>query len=121
MNYTHQTSIKDVKLGFLGYRDINDEKQFESYLFTSDGEELTNFIEELEATGGDDEAENIIGAFEKVNNDFSFSNFGTNLIILICDAPCHGEQYHDNSISDDYPKQPNNSLENQIKILFEKN
>ena len=49
-------------MGFLGYRDIEDENRFESYPFTNDMEALKKFVASLGASGGGDTCEDTIGA-----------------------------------------------------------
>ena len=57
---------------------------------------LEEFVAKLEATGGGDECEDFIGAINKSYEVFKLSEKGFNLIIAICDSPCHGQQYHNN-------------------------
>ena len=51
---------------------------------------LKVFVGGLKANGGGDECEDFIGAIKKSNEVFNLSKKGFNLIIAICDAPCHG-------------------------------
>jgi hypothetical protein len=54
--------IKDVKIGFLAYRDLKDKNRFEKQNFTDNIPLLEKFIGGLKAEGGDDECEDVIGA-----------------------------------------------------------
>ena len=56
----------------------------------------------MEATGGGDSAEDVLGAIKK-GLGFTHNN-GILQILLVCDAPSHGEQYYDpkNFHSDDF-------------------
>ena len=56
-------NVKDIKIGFLAYRDLWDgDLRFETKDFTDNIDDLTKFIADLKATGGDDAAEDVIGA-----------------------------------------------------------
>ena len=50
-------------MGFLGYRDFEDAKRFESHPFTNNMEALKKFVASLVAEGGGDTCEDTIGAF----------------------------------------------------------
>ncbi len=105
-------AVKDIKIGFLAYRDYDDDKQFEKKDFTDNSAEVSSFIAKLDATGGGDSAEDVVGALTIMRDDFNFSPFGINLAFLICDAPCHGKQYHDGVSDNHADKVPTNTLEN---------
>ena len=55
-------NFQDIEIGFIGYRDIYDCDRFEVYPFTSNMQNLENFVAKLEADGGLDTCEDIIGA-----------------------------------------------------------
>ena len=61
---------------------------------------LTGFIGKLRASGGGDDAEDVIGALTKMRDEFQFSDGGINLAFLICDSPSHGKQYYEDGVSD---------------------
>ena len=64
-------NVKDIKIGFLAYRDIWDgELRFQKKDFTDNIADLVKFIGELKATGGDDGAEDVIGALTKMRDEF---------------------------------------------------
>ena len=58
--------------------------------FTSDIDSLVTFIDEVQATGGGDTAEDIAGG---LNQDLSMNwrEKSAKYAILIADAPCHGK------------------------------
>ena len=72
-------------------------------------------IARSEAKGGRDWPEDLLGCLDKALK-FNFQS-KTVVIYLIADAPCHGTQYHDAVVGDDYPNQPAGSLENKMKKL----
>ena len=97
-----------INMGFIGYRDVckdfeNNgikEEEFVDIDFTSNYEELKNSIENIEVSGGGDDAEDIAFAMELAlkkswNNSARFA-------ILFADDPCHGSEFHDEKISDNY-------------------
>jgi hypothetical protein len=45
------------------------------------------------ATGGGDECEDLLGALDEVNK-LSFDEFNLTHILLLQDAPCHGDNYN---------------------------
>jgi hypothetical protein len=52
-------------LSFVGYRDFDmEEMSFEVLDFTEDIEKFTDFVLEVDANGGGDDAEDICGGFE---------------------------------------------------------
>lgn len=81
---------------------------------------MIQFLDKVEATGGGDAAEDVVGGLEKALNDFKFTTEGHNLVFLIADCPCHGKQYH-NIQSDDYKDNvPEGTLENVVKRYWSK-
>lgn len=86
---TYDTS--QLRMSFLGYRDVRDSKRFEIYKFTSEIEELQSFIGTVRATGGGDAPEDIFGAFNEIIHSLKWES-QTRVIIHIADAPCHGSK-----------------------------
>jgi hypothetical protein len=77
-------------------------------------------LDKVEATGGGDECENVVGALQKALKEFTFTAIGYNLVFLISDSPCHGKQYH-NGCGDDFADEvPEGTLENLMKEYWEK-
>lgn len=81
-------------MGFVGYRDFSDKNnQFVLKNFTPYIENIKDLLNGIQATGGGDRAEDIIGAFKKAQQ-FTHKD-GILQIFLICDAPSHGKAYYD--------------------------
>ena len=84
-----------IRLSFVGYRDFNmaDEKRvYNSKEFTENIKEITDYINNLGCFGGGDIPEDIVGALKHSLNMKWESE--AKYAILVCDAPCHGKQYH---------------------------
>ncbi|CAF0910013.1 unnamed protein product [Rotaria sp. Silwood1] len=83
-------SIKPY-LAFVGYRDIGE--NLEKLDFTDDENRFQEFLNEVQAMGGDDTCEDVFSGLETVAQ-LSWSN-PNRLLVHICDAPCHGQEYHE--------------------------
>ncbi|CAD8064174.1 unnamed protein product [Paramecium sonneborni] len=113
-----QQSIKgySVRVGFVGYRDVCDLQEQISYRnLTHNINSIIEYISRLEAKGGGDEAEDIVGGFvQAMKLNISRNPDSLLCTFLIADSPCHGKQYHDLE-SDDYLDQvPDNYLEDTL-------
>lgn len=97
----------DIQISFVGYRDIKDSVRFEIMNFTSDIDSLVTFIDEVQATGGGDTAEDIAGGLNQ-GLSMNWREKSAKYAILIADAPCHGKKYH--NYDDDYPEGDPNGL-----------
>jgi hypothetical protein len=86
------------------YRDLEEapENRFVVIPFTDDIEQFENRIQDVEAFGGGDECEDVAGGFEQVLS-LDWRNAEVRSLFHICDAPPHGEDWHDPDVSDDYP------------------
>ncbi|PAV60349.1 hypothetical protein WR25_07826 [Diploscapter pachys] len=93
-----------VRLGFVAYRDFGDKSSFQVRSFNGSVVDFLCFCDNLEATGGDDAAEDVFTGLEKaINLDWS-EDSGTKIIFHIADRPCHGREFHSYSRkSDNYP------------------
>lgn len=91
-----------VRVSFVGYRDFEDKKRFEIHPFTEDLGKVKAFISKIDAEGGDDTCEDVQGGLYNCLN-LNWTPGSTRQVFLICDAPCHGLQYHKKTVDDDYP------------------
>ena len=93
-----------VRLSFIGYRDFDKNLKEEEYVdidFTEKHEYIKSIISDCQATGGGDTCEDVAGALERgIKKSW---NSKARYVILVCDAPAHGNQYHYGE-SDDFPK-----------------
>src|SRR5689334_5705781 len=102
------TSILDkfgslsLRMSFVGYRDLDDSKRFEIHPFTQDFQSIQKMLEKVKAEGGDDTPEDVHGALE-VACGLPWSG-GTQVLIHVADAPCHGTRYH--KCIDKHPDEP---------------
>lgn len=98
--------VMDIKYGFIGYRDFSD-KDYVDIDLTEDYESVSQRINDVNADGGDDVPEDVAGGFTMAlkKNWVSKARYA----ILVADAPCHGRQYHESEMEDNYPeKDPEN-------------
>ena len=79
------------KFGCICYRDPIDKKEDEHQVFDFDGEieNLSTFLETVEAKGGGDGPEDYVGALNNAFNNLTW-RLGKKAIIWIADAPAHG-------------------------------
>ncbi|CAD8064170.1 unnamed protein product [Paramecium sonneborni] len=107
-----------IRVGFVGYRDVCEaEDQIVCRCLTDNFEEITRFIQDQEAKGGGDQAEDVISGLKQgLKLNISLHPDSILCTFLIADAPCHGKQYHHEDISDDLQDQIEpQSLENIMK------
>ena len=84
-----------IRVSYVGYKDfssIGEERKYSSKEFTENIKEITDYINTLTCSGGGDIPEDIVGALKhalKMNWESE-----AKYAILVCDAPCHGKQYH---------------------------
>ena len=85
-----------IRVSFVGYRDFIEPKAPRTYYskeFTENINEINEYINSLNCAGGWDIPEDIVGALKHALNMKWESE--AKYAILVCDAPCHGKQYHD--------------------------
>ncbi|KAI1700148.1 alpha-kinase family domain-containing protein [Ditylenchus destructor] len=118
---------KEVSLAFVGYRDFDNEKQFELLSFTKSAENFCQFCSKIQTIPNLDDAEDVFGGLEAAINDLSWSDsMCTKIIFHIADHPCHGKKYYTSEYegiyTDRYPDgDPNGrTAENIFKTLREK-
>lgn len=76
---------------------------------------MEEWLENINCTGGGDQAEDIRGAIKdmcKLEWERKFR-----LAILITDAPCHGNAYHEPEITDNHRRE---DITNELKMLIER-
>jgi len=92
----------DLQISAVFYRDINDAERSIVVNFTDNCEQFTSDISDITAYGGDDMCEDIACGFEEALQ-LNWNDADVKNIFLICDAPPHGNEWHDIGISDNYP------------------
>jgi len=105
-NVMARSSALQMKIGFLGYRDIQDKRRFETFNFSHDHTAFKNFVSGVQVEGGGDGPEDIAGALKRAV-DFGWAS-PTRVILHLADCPCHGSKYH--GLRDDYPDGDPNGL-----------
>ena len=92
----------DVRVGIVGYKDHGDDPNIEFLDFTPDVDKVHFFLSNLEADGGGDAPEDVLGGLQQALN--ASWKHQTRCIIHIADAPPHGTALHDmGPDADDYP------------------
>ncbi|KAK1831889.1 hypothetical protein QBC39DRAFT_330439 [Podospora conica] len=93
----------DVRVGIVSYKDHDDDPNIEFLDFTPDVDKVHAFLSDLEAVGGGDTPEDVLGGLQQAVN--ASWKHQTRCIIHIADAPPHGTALHDfGSDDDDYPE-----------------
>ncbi len=96
-----QYSDAKVRIAILGYRDIRDKKRFEGFQFSKKIDEATQFLQSLQAGGGDDTPEDVNGGLQRALDALKWKS-PTRILYHLSDAPCHGKEFH-NCPNDDFP------------------
>ena len=116
--------VVNINLGFIGYKDVAEirENNYIDIDFTKDHFEVKEKIKKIVIGGGDDTAEDVAFAFERAV-DKKWGKDSIKFAILVCDAPCHGLEYHDENLIDDYCcGVPNREkIENSVAKLVDMN
>eukprot|EP01038_Epipyxis_sp_PR26KG_P004837 gene4837-6780_t len=98
-----------LRIAFIGYRDHGDlEHRLAVLPFTTDLKAFREFVAKQPATGGGDGPEDVFGALN-VAAALEWRS-STRILYHIGDAPCHGNDYHDEQ-HDDYPLGDPNGLQ----------
>ena len=91
-----------ILVSFVGYRDYGDEVPMIEFPFRNANETMAA-IREVQAEGGDDQAEDVAHAlFRAVHQDWRDAD--VKIVFHIADAPAHGEAFHTLRVSDRYPR-----------------
>lgn len=89
-----QFGITTFKIAFVAYRDWHGGgERLEVHPFSEDIESVGEFISNIEAVGGGDAAEDVLGGL-CVATELQWSS-EIKILYHICDAPPHGTTYHD--------------------------
>ena len=97
-----------VRFAVVAFRDYRDSPKVEVRRFTSDVQKVCSFLGKLKATGGGDNCEDVIGGLEEAIQLKWEAK--TRILYLMCDAPPHGERFHDFGPSgSDLDKHPHDS------------
>jgi von Willebrand factor type A domain. len=114
----------DFRVGIVAYRDhLQNSTQLKAprleILPLSSPTEAIKFLDRLEAVGGDDGPEDVNGGLqEALKLSWREANkSATRYLVHICDAPCHGREYHDD-MGDSFPNGHQKDI--PFKSLFEK-
>lgn len=90
-----------VRISVVGYKDHEDTPHIQFLDFTPSVDQVHQFLDKLQATGGGDTPEDVLGAVRQALN--ASWKQQTRCIIHIADAPPHGHDLHDlNEASDNY-------------------
>lgn len=84
----------------MAYRDFGPDGETEVHPFSADVEAATRFLDRQNARVGDDEPEDIAGGLASALGLQWLSE--TRTLVLVADAPCHGQKYH--TCTDTYPQ-----------------
>ena len=87
------------------YRDYGDLEQFYTVPFMQD---ITDKIQDVEAYGGDDCAEDVAGGFQRMI-ELDWTGATLKFAFMIADAPPHGSRWHASHISDRFRHEPQGS------------
>ena len=89
-----------VKLAFVGYHDHKDGSyRIQNLDFSEDIYKFKEFVGSIEATGGDDGPEDVLGGLEAaINLKWSSKN---KVLIHVGDVPQHGPRFHDFGATED--------------------
>ncbi|CAK62160.1 unnamed protein product (macronuclear) [Paramecium tetraurelia] len=107
-----------VRTAIVAYRDFGDEDNMLYREFTSDTKIIFEFLNQLQAKGGGDDPEDVIGALEKgFRLNISKDVESVLCTFLICDNPCHGP-YHENLQDEHFDKVKKGDLEKIMQKYF---
>lgn len=102
------------EVAVVAYRDYGDVVRRNVIDFTGP-HEAEHFLQDIHAEGGDDEAEDVAGALDRVCG-LTWGPSDVRMIFHIADAPAHGRIFHSPYVSDRFPdgdpdgKDPQDSL-----------
>ncbi|KAK6540225.1 hypothetical protein TWF694_009041 [Orbilia ellipsospora] len=94
----------DVRIAVVGYKDHGDSPNIQFLDFTSSVDHVLAFLNILQAVGGNDAPEDVLGGVQKALG--ATWKYKTRCIVHIADAPPHGRIYHDLGDSGDRYSNP---------------
>jgi hypothetical protein len=104
------------------YRDVNDKRRIETQDFTGSISQIEEFLGKATAEGGGDPCEDVVGGLHAASELVWNNKFVNRILLLICDAPHHGSEYHngrehwDSYLSGDFPgKKDTKEVLNDLK------
>jgi len=90
------------RVAFVGYRDHSDAERFVIHGLNEDVDATVSAIRKVTAEGGGDTPEDVAGGlWHATRLDWKGD---TRLLLFCCDAPAHGDKYHEANMDDSYPK-----------------
>jgi hypothetical protein len=90
------------KVALVAYRDYGDFVRMRSADFRNVSS-IVEILNTIHAEGGDDEAEDVAGAFYAVSRLSGWETADVRLVFHITDAPAHGDAFHTANVSDRFP------------------
>lgn len=91
-----------IEVALVAYRDYGDLIRFHVIDFEPT-HVIADGLQEIRAEGGDDSAEDVAGAFKRAA-ELSWNPSDIRMVFHIADAPAHGMEFHDPSLSDRFPE-----------------
>ncbi|KAL4463541.1 hypothetical protein ABPG72_010883 [Tetrahymena utriculariae] len=111
-----QQSDLNIYVSMVAYRDRTDNNSNEKIDFTENLDEFQTFIRHLSYEGGNDECEDVqIGLKEVIN--IKWKQNALKILIWIADSPCHGQEFHDDSVNDEFPEDDGEDLKKLLKQI----
>ncbi|RHY32512.1 hypothetical protein DYB32_002495 [Aphanomyces invadans] len=83
----------ELLVGFVGYKDHGDADSIQVLPFTSNVGKFQRFVEAIDANGGDDAPEDVLGGLWAAATQLPWEPECTNVLFHIGDAPPHGTTY----------------------------
>ena len=109
----------DMRVSIVAYRDhcSPEKERLELQPFSRDVNESEAFLAQLKAAGGGDAPEDVQGGLRLALEQKWEAK--TRYAVLLADAPCHGNKYHEPTIKDNYPDgDPNGSVIEDQMVKF---
>ena len=91
-----------IEVAVVAYRDYGDVVRRRVIDFSSP-DEAEHFLQNIYAEGGDDEAEDVAGALDRVCG-LTWGPSDVRMVFHIADAPAHGRMFHSPRVSDRFPE-----------------